>query len=77
MAAQLAFLQNLGVSEWLIILLIVLLLFGGATKLPKLARGMGAGVKEFKKGLQEGTSEDPPAAGEVKKDAEPDRTPSK
>ena len=70
MAALMAFFQNLGITEWLVILLIVLLLFGGANKLPKLARGMGAGVKEFKKGLQDGAADEPPSAGEAKKDAE-------
>ena len=40
---------GLGIWELLIILFIVLLLFGGAKKLPELARGLGKGVKEFKK----------------------------
>ena len=44
--------MSLGVPELLIILLIVLLLFGGA-KLPKLARSMGEASREFKKGLGE------------------------
>ena len=35
-------------SEWLIIGLAVLLLFG-AKKLPELARGLGKGIREFKK----------------------------
>ncbi|TAH38541.1 MAG: twin-arginine translocase TatA/TatE family subunit [Planctomycetota bacterium] len=39
--------------EWVIILVIALLLFGGA-KLPSLMRSMGSGVHEFKKGLKEG-----------------------
>jgi sec-independent protein translocase protein TatA len=38
-----------------IILLLVLVLFGGA-QLPKLARGLGSAQREFKKGL-EGTDE--------------------
>jgi sec-independent protein translocase protein TatA len=46
--------MNLGPTELIIILLIVLLIFGGA-KLPKLARSMGQAQKEFKKGLDEGT----------------------
>ena len=40
---------GLGIWELLVILVIVLLLFGGAKKLPELARGLGKGVKEFKK----------------------------
>ncbi len=39
---------NLGFSELLIILFIVILLFG-AKKLPDLARGLGQGIREFKK----------------------------
>lgn len=45
--------MNLGPTELIIILLIVLLIFG-STKLPKLARSMGQAQKEFKKGLDEG-----------------------
>ncbi|MEX2255146.1 MAG: twin-arginine translocase TatA/TatE family subunit [Acidimicrobiia bacterium] len=45
--------MNLGPTELIIILLIVLLIFGGA-KLPKLARSMGQAQKEFKKGVSEG-----------------------
>jgi len=48
----LAFLQNIGVPELLIILLIVLLLFGAA-KLPEIARSMGKSIHEFKKGIKE------------------------
>ncbi len=38
---------NLGVTEILVILAIVLLLFGGK-KIPELMKGLGSGVKEFK-----------------------------
>lgn len=41
-------LQRLGMTEILLILLVVLLLFG-AKKLPELARGLGDSLKEFKK----------------------------
>ena len=51
--SSLAFFQNLGVPELLIILFIILLLFGGA-KLPSLARSLGSSVNEFKKGVKEG-----------------------
>lgn len=47
-------------QDWLIILVIVLVLFGG-TKIPQLMRGVGQGMSEFQKGVQEGkqkTNED-------------------
>ena len=34
--------------EWILILIIIILLFG-AKKIPELMRGLGSGVKEFKK----------------------------
>ncbi len=46
----------LGGQEILIIALIILLLFG-ARKIPQLMKGMGSGIKEFKKGMEEGDSE--------------------
>lgn len=48
--------MNVGAPELIIILLIVLLIFGGA-KLPKLARSMGQAQKEFKQGLTDGSKE--------------------
>lgn len=47
---------SLGTPELLIILLVILLLFGGA-KLPKLARSLGQAQKEFKDGIAEGDDE--------------------
>jgi len=44
--------MNIGWQEILLILFIALLLFG-AKKIPDLARSMGKGIKEFKKGLNE------------------------
>ncbi len=37
----------LGLPEWGIILIIVVLLFGG-TKIPGLMKGLGKGIREFK-----------------------------
>jgi sec-independent protein translocase protein TatA len=39
-----------GMAELLVVLLIVLLLFGGA-KIPQLAKSLGEGIKEFKKSI--------------------------
>jgi sec-independent protein translocase protein TatA len=41
----------------LIVLVVILVLFGGS-QLPKLARGLGSAQKEFKKGLEEGHSDE-------------------
>lgn len=49
--------MNLGAPELIIILLVILLLFGGA-KLPKLARSLGQAQKEFKTGLADGSKPD-------------------
>ena len=38
----------------LIIVLVIVLLVFGAKRVPELARGLGAGVREFKKGAQQG-----------------------
>lgn len=40
-----------GIQELLIILLIVIIIFG-ASKLPQLGRGLGEGIRNFKKGLK-------------------------
>ena|SRR5436309_14779961 len=49
--------MNLGPTELIIILVIVLLLFG-TTRLPKLARSLGEASKEFKKGVNEREQEE-------------------
>lgn len=57
---------NLGPTELIIILLIVMLLFG-AKRLPELAKGMGKSIREFKKASSETEDEIKPAA-EAKSD---------
>jgi sec-independent protein translocase protein TatA len=49
--------MNLGPPELLIILAVVLLLFGG-TKLPDLARSLGRAKSEFDTGLRDGVRSD-------------------
>ena len=43
-------------SEWVIIALLILLLFGGK-KIPELMKGLGKGVKSFKDGVHEAKEE--------------------
>ncbi len=52
---------GLGTPELVIILVILVLLFG-ASKLPKLARSVGSSMKELRKGMQDETKQDKPAA---------------
>jgi sec-independent protein translocase protein TatA len=46
-----------GGYEWILILIVVLILFGGR-KIPELMRGLGRGVKEFKDGVADDESQD-------------------
>ena len=48
----LLFIGGLGMSEILLIVLVVLLFFGGK-KIPELMRGLGKGVRSFKDGMNE------------------------
>ncbi len=49
---------NIGMPELIIILVIILLLFG-ASRLPELAKSLGKAVNEFKKGMKDDTPADP------------------
>lgn len=60
----LAIVMFLGMQEWVIILLAILLLFGGR-KIPELMKGLGQGIREFnsakndvKKHIDEGLKDD-------------------
>lgn len=59
---------RIGIWEWVIIALVVLLLFGGK-KIPELMKGMGKGVKAFKDGMNGVENE----VKEVKKDVDPEK----
>lgn len=63
MANLLAF-MGLSPGELIIVLAVVLLLFG-ASKIPQLMRSMGQGLSEFKKGVKEGEKD---AAEDAKKE---------
>ena len=49
-ASHLVLLMGLGVQELLIIFLAIVFLFG-AKKIPEIARGLGKGMSEFKRGV--------------------------
>lgn len=53
---MLLFIGGLGMSEILLIVLVVLLFFGGK-KIPELMKGLGKGVRSFKEGMKEVESE--------------------
>lgn len=61
-----------GGMEWVLIALVVLLLFGGK-KIPELAKGLGSGIKNFKKAVKEDDTEEVATADkkdEIEKKAE-------
>ena len=47
-----------GGPEWIWVILVIVVLFG-ASRLPIMGRNVGLGIKEFKKGLAEGSRNDP------------------
>ena len=55
-------------SEWIIIALVILLLFGGK-KIPELMKGLGKGVKNFKDGVNEAIEEINKAKDEIEEPA--------
>ena len=65
--------MNLGSTEILLIVLVILLLFG-PSQIPKMARGFGQAVREFKKAQREISDElerEPPPATPKNNDNKP------
>ena len=59
--------------EWIWVILVIVVLFG-ASRLPLMGRNVGLGIKEFKKGLAEATSDDGgPATQDGKQTASDER----
>ena len=64
---KLLFIGGAGMTEILIIALIVLLLFGGK-KIPELMKGLGKGVRSFKDGINNIADEESDTKEESKKE---------
>lgn len=56
MSFPLAFLGPIGLPEMLIILVIIVLIFG-ASRLPEIGKGIGAGIKNFKSSVKDADGE--------------------
>ena len=69
--------------HWLVVLVVVLVLFGGGGKISRLMGDFGKGLKSFKKGMKEddaaehGAEEDVPKAIDLEKVEAVDVTPEK
>jgi len=55
---------GLGLGE-LLVILVILVLFFGANRLPQLGQGLGDGLRSFRRAFREGRSDDP---GRAKRD---------
>lgn len=66
------FIQNMGPWQLVICLIVAFVLFGGAKKIPELAKALGKAKNEFKKGLAEGEKESVAAEKEKVEDAKPE-----
>ena len=69
MTASILNFLNIGTGELIIIVFVILLLFGGK-KIPELMKGIGKGVRSFKKGMNE-------IEHEINKPVEEDKTDNK
>jgi sec-independent protein translocase protein TatA len=49
--------MGLGVPELIVIVFIIILIFG-ASRLPEIGRGIGKGIRNFKEATREGSRED-------------------
>lgn len=56
-----------GGPEWILIVLVIIIFFG-AKKIPEIARGFGKGIREFKDATKEIKTEIEDTANEAKKD---------
>jgi sec-independent protein translocase protein TatA len=65
------FFSDLGFWKIIIIAVVVLILFGGASRLPMFAKGLGQSVKVFRKEMKDVTSDVREERAERDRDAQP------
>jgi sec-independent protein translocase protein TatA len=58
---------NIAGPDGLIVVIVIAIVLFGSTQIPKIARSLGSAQKEFKKGVEEGATEDvsPPTTGQA------------
>ena len=61
--------MGIGFKEWIVILIVIILLFG-AKRIPDLAKGLGKGIREFKKAVKDSGVEE--IAADMEKTLEDD-----
>ena len=66
---------SFSISHWLVILAVVVLLFG-AKKIPELAKGVGQGIKDFKKAIKEDEQQTKTTVDQVEAKPEAGATPT-
>jgi sec-independent protein translocase protein TatA len=49
--------QNIGTTEYIVLALVILVLFGGK-KIPELMRGVGEAIREFRKAMEDDGKKD-------------------
>jgi sec-independent protein translocase protein TatA len=64
---------NLGATEILLILFVILIFFG-AKKIPELAQGLGKGIREFKKATRDVVDENDDDAKKIEDKRSPDKS---
>jgi len=53
---------SFSIWHWLVVLAIILVLFGGGGKIPRLMKDLGQGITAFRKGLKDNKDGEQPAA---------------
>ena len=72
---NLAFIGSFSIWHWLIVLVVVVLLFGGKGKVSSIMKDVGIGVNQFRKGLKEGTEDENTASVQIESETKKNDNP--